>query len=201
MNEKLHSVFGEDRLSSRQVDEMIGLAKGIAADGKINFAEAEFLQKWLSQNLHITDHPLVRTLYARVSEMLGDGSLDVSETVELLDTLNRLSSRDFELGEAMKATTLPLCSPAPDVTFLGSTFCFTGTFVFGNRKQCEEAVIKRGGNAGSLTAKTNFVVIGTYATDSWKHSSFGNKILKACEYRDKGYPISLVSEEHWHKFL
>ena len=114
------------------------MAKGIAADGKINFAEAEFLQKWLSQNLHITDHPLVRTLYARVSEMLGDGSLDVSETVELLDTLNRLSSRDFELGEAMKATTLPLCSPAPDVTFLGSTFCFTGTFVFGNRKQCEE---------------------------------------------------------------
>ncbi|MEZ5927715.1 MAG: hypothetical protein R3C55_04440 [Parvularculaceae bacterium] len=135
MNEKLHSVFGEDRLSSRQLTND-WLGEGDRRGRKDQFAEAEFLQKWLSQNLHITDHPLVRTLYARVSEMLGDGSLDGVKQQELLDTLNRLS-RDFELGEAMKATTLPLCSPAPDVTFLGSTFCFTGTFVFGNRKQCE----------------------------------------------------------------
>lgn len=80
-------------------------------------------------------------------------------------------------------------------------YCFTGTFNYGQRKHCEQAVKERGASAGSLTQKTNVLVIGVYATESWKHSSFGAKILKACDFRDSGLPISIVSEEHWTRHL
>jgi NAD-dependent DNA ligase len=201
MDEKFYNQVGVERISDRQIDELIGLAKGIVADGAINHLEVEFLQKWLAANLHITNHPMVRALYQRVDEILSDGIVDIDEKNELLDTLNSLSARDFELGESLKATTLPLCNPQPALTFPGQRYTFTGTFNFGKRNTCEKAVIELGAETGPITMKTKFLVIGTYATDSWKHSSFGNKILKACGYRDKGVPISIVSEEHWTGYL
>lgn len=193
---------GGDRLASRQIDELIGIARGLVADNVINVTEVEFLQRWLAANLHISDQPLVRVLYKRVIEMLSDGIVDEDEKSELLETLNEFSNRDIGgLGEILKSTTLPLDDPEPSLTFGGKRYCFTGTFNFGQRKECEQAVTKLGAECGSLTQKTNILVVGIYATDSWKHSSFGNKILQACAWRDKGLPISIVSEPHWVGFL
>jgi hypothetical protein len=45
--EFLNRVGGE-RISARQFDELIGLARGIGADGMLNQSEVEFLQKWLN---------------------------------------------------------------------------------------------------------------------------------------------------------
>lgn len=196
----LNSV-GRERISARQIDELIGLARGVALDGLITVAEAEFLQKWLAASAAITQQPLIKALYYRINEILHDGMIDEEERSELLDTLGRFSNRDFELGEVMKATTLPLCHPAPILEFKGRRYCFTGTFMFGQRKLCEEAVRERGAEAGSLTQRTNVLVIGTYATESWKHSSFGTKILRAVEWRERGIPISIVSEQHWIAFV
>lgn len=189
--------LGDDRITSRQIDELVGLARGVAADGDLNQAEVEFLQKWLAANVAISQQPLIRTLYGRINEVLADGVLDTDEKTLLLDTLNSFSSRDFELGEVLKASTLPLCDPVPSLTFPGQSYCFTGTFMFGQRKVCEGAVTERGGHAGGLSRKTDVLVIGAYATESWKHSSFGNKILQASQWRDEGISITIVSEQHW----
>ncbi|WP_034657852.1 BRCT domain-containing protein [Chelativorans sp. J32] len=201
MDPELILHVSHERLSGRQIDELIGLARGLAADGKINQQEVEFLQKWLAAHLHISGQPLIHTLYRRINEILADGIVDEDEKIELLDTLNRFSNRDFELGETLKSSTLPLCNPAPHIEFEGQRFCFTGTFNYGQRKDCERAVEERGGVPGSITQKTNYLVIGVYATDSWKHSAFGNKILKAAEFRDAGHPVRIVSEEHWVRHL
>jgi NAD-dependent DNA ligase len=201
MDDKSYNRLGGDRITSRQIDELIGIARGLVADERINQAEVEFLQKWLAANAEISDRPVVRVLYARVNTMLADGIVDEEEKAELLDTLNQFASRDFELGEVLKSTTLPLCNPAPTLAFPGRLYCFTGTFNYGQRKYCEQAVSDRGGIAGGLSQKTEFLLIGAYATESWKHSSFGNKILKACEWRDQGTPIAIVSEEHWRAYL
>jgi NAD-dependent DNA ligase len=192
---------GGKRIADRQIDELIGLARGLVADGQIVQAEVEFLQKWLAANMAVTDVPVIRTLYARVADMLADGVIDADEKAELLDTLHRFTMQDIELGETLKSTTLPLCNPAPSLVFSGWRYCFTGTFNYGKRKDCEDAVVKRGALVGSLSQKTRVLVVGIYATDSWKHSTFGNKIIEACEWRESGIPISIVSEDHWSKHL
>jgi NAD-dependent DNA ligase len=195
---KFYNQVGADRIGSRQIDELIGIARGLVADNQISQGEVEFLQKWLAANLHISDQPVIRMLYKRIAEMLADGLFDDDEKSELIDTLNQFSAHDIEgLGELLKSTTLPFDDPQPFLMFVGQRYCFTGTFNFGCRKECEGAVVKLGAEAGSLTKKTNVLVVGIYATDSWKHSSFGNKIKKACEWRDAGHSIKIVGEAHW----
>ena len=78
------------------------------------------------------------------------------------------------------------------------TFLFTGTCVFGTRRECQEQVELLGGvNARGVTKSLDYLVLGTYVTDSWVHESFGRKIEKAVEYRDSGVPIVIMSEEQW----
>src|SRR6266487_604227 len=163
--DEFYNRVGGDRITSRQIDELIGIARGLVADGQINQPEVEFLQKWLAANAIISDQPVIRVLYRRVNQMLADNVLDEEEKIELLDTLNSFSSRDFELGEVLKSSSLPLCDPPPQLTFIDQRYCFTGTFNFGQRKECEAAVERLGALAGSLTQKTNVSVVGIYATD------------------------------------
>jgi NAD-dependent DNA ligase len=193
----LHTAYGQARLDDRQINELIGLAHGIVADGTVNQAEAEYLQKWLAANGHVTENPIVNTLLHRVSLHLKDGILDASESEDLFDTLKAFTGGDFELGEIQKSTTLPLCKPAPAIEYAGNRFCFTGTFGYGQRKACETAVLDRGGSVGGISRKTNYLVIGIYATDSWLHSAYGRKIEEAASFRNQGHPVRIVGEEYW----
>lgn len=136
------------------------------ADGSINSSEVEFLEKWLVTNLAIAHQPLIATLYERVREILADGYVDADEGMDLLAALTAFTAEETALGEASKPASLPLCSPAPVLKFEGASFCFTGTFSYGQRKHCEQATIARGASCGSLTKRTDFLVIGAYATDS-----------------------------------
>lgn len=126
MDQHFLNHVGRERISSRQIDELIGIARGIAADGSLNQGEAEFLQKWLATNADISGQPLIRTLYDRVNEALRDGVLDNEESHDLLQTLNSFSNRDCELGKVLKSTTLPLCDPAPNLTFWRPQLLFHG---------------------------------------------------------------------------
>jgi NAD-dependent DNA ligase len=197
----LHRLFNRARMDDRLVNELIGLAHGIIADGAVNQAEAEYLFKWIVANAEQADNPVLKLLYDRVEKVLADGVLDPDEATDLLEALTRFCAGDFEIGETLKSTSLPLCEPAPALSFGGSTFCFTGTFAFGSRKDCEKAVIDLGGIPGSLTRTTRYLVIGAYATESWAHSSFGRKIEKAVDMRASGVPIAIIGENHWVEHL
>lgn len=70
MDERLLYQVSNDRIDSRQIDELIGLARGLIADGSINQAEAEFLQKWLAANGSVSSHPLLAALYNQLVEIL-----------------------------------------------------------------------------------------------------------------------------------
>lgn len=192
------SKFNKKRVTDRDVDTLIGLSKGLTADGKVDQAEAEFLLSWLVQSKSRSDNPLIENLLLKIEDMLSDGHLDDDESAELLAILNMVSGDQSELGELAKASTLPLCSPVPDLIFQDHSFLFTGTFAYGNRKACQAATESLGGRcAGSVNKNLHYLVIGSYVTDSWKHESFGNKIMKAVQYREDGVPISIISEEHW----
>jgi NAD-dependent DNA ligase len=194
---EIHRIFNRARIDDRLANELIGIARGLVADGKINQREAEYLQTWLAANEGLSQNPLIATLLHRVSHMLRDGHLDEGEASELFDTLHRFTGGDTVLGEINKASTLPLDQPAPPVQFAGRQFCFTGTFAYGTRAECEAAVANLGGSAGGLTQKTHYLVIGIYATDSWAHSAYGRKIEKALAMKAEGAPILIIGEQHW----
>lgn len=190
--------FNRKALQDRQVDTLIGLAKGMSADGEVNQAEAEFLMSWLVQNRDVSESPIIKNLLQKVAAMLEDGVLDEEESMELIGILRRIAGEPSEIGELAKTSSLPLDDPAPTMTFDGKKILFTGTCAYGTRRQCHGATEGLGGViASSVTKDLDYLVLGSYVTDSWAHESFGRKIEKAAQYRDSGLPLRIVSEEHW----
>lgn len=190
--------FNRKSIDDRQIDTLIGISKGLLADGKVDQSEAEFLYTWLIQSRQTSDNPVIINLLNRVDEMLKDGFLDREESAELLSILQRLIGEPSAIGELAKTSSLPVDAPAPKIIFENNHFLFTGTCVYGTRRDCEAAIESLGGiNANGVTKRLNYLVLGTYVTDSWVHESYGRKIEKAMQYRNDGVPIIIVTEEHW----
>jgi NAD-dependent DNA ligase len=200
-NPRLHVLYGHARLADREVDELIGLAHGLTADGTLVPAEIEYLEKWLVSHDAALGNPLVRKLLTRVDEILAHDTVNPEEAADLFKVLQSFAAGDLELGEALKSTSLPLDAPPPTINFQGERFCFTGTFTFGTRKECESAAATLGGVCGGLNRQTRYLVVGAYATDSWMHSAFGRKIENAVQMRSEGVPVAIVAEQHWAEYV
>ena len=190
--------FNRKNIQDRQVDTLIGLSKGVLANGEVDLKEAEYLYGWLFKNALATDNLVIHNLLEKVDAMLADSVLDATESTELLNILQKISADPSAVGELAKSTTLPINNPPPNIVFKGKRFLFTGTCAFGTRQQCHEATQSLGGViAMSVSKSLDYLVIGTYVTDSWMHESYGRKIEKAMNYRAPGVPINIVTEEHW----
>ena len=196
----LNQRYSAARISDRAIDELIGLSRGVMADGRVDQSEAEFLSRWLDRNRHVRSEWPANVLYVRISEMLSDSVLDHGEQQELLALLSDITgdgeSLQYEVSSL--ATKLPLSEPPPIVEFSSREFCLTGRFVFGTRKECENEVITRGGlTKKSPTKSTNYLVIGHLGSQDWIHSTHGRKVERAVQLADSGSGIYLVSEQHW----
>jgi len=191
------------RVADRQVDEIIGLCKGVLCDGAVNQSEAEFLLNWLENNRHAADKWPANVLYPRIQSMLEDGVLDNEEEQELLSLLVDITGQPgINVSGGVASTTLPFDDPAPRVSFHGEIFCLTGKFVAGPRRELEAAIATRGGKCKAAPCKkTTFLVVGEIGSRDWIHSSFGRKIEKAVELRDSGASIAIIPEERFFDYL
>ncbi len=187
----------------RAADELIGLCRGVLADGHVSSGEAQFIRDWIERHAHVaTEYPF-NYLYQRLASALSDGVLDPEEESDLLGTLTGLVGGETYMATrqqviASLATTLPICTPPPPVAFSESLFVVTGTFAFGPRSAVVAEIEKRGGEVRpNVTKKTTYLVIGEIGSQAWKHSSYGRKIEAAVAIRDEGAQLSIVTEPHW----
>jgi hypothetical protein len=186
------------RVQDRLIDELIGVCRGVIADGRVDEQEAIFLGQWIENHREIADRWPVNILYTRLVEMLKDGILNTEEEAELLATLRDLTGESALYQEPNRSTSLPLNRPAPVVEFAGKTFCLTGRFVFGSKVDCEETILEMGGDTVDLpTSETDFLVIGEMGSPEWVHTTFGRAIEHAIELREGGANLAIISEEHW----
>lgn len=194
--------FNTKPMADRQIDQLIGLAQGILADGIVTQAESEMLQSWLRTN-QATDNPYVARLLDQVERVLEDGVLDEDEGRELHDALMSWTGGGGLDGEESTSASLPL-DPNPRIVRIeGNIFVFTGTGVFGTRRMMQDTTIRAGGTVErNVTLRTNYVVLGTYVTSAWAHQSFGRKIEKAMRYRDDNVTgLCIVHEDDWRYAL
>jgi len=193
--------FNSARVQSRNMDELIGLSRGMLADGKIVQEEAEFLQRWLHQAQDMGDDPIYRILTSRLEMMLADDVLDADESQELLEMLQALTGDNGKPTNYRRPSHLPLNDPLPDIDFQDRGFTFTGVMAFGPRKECQALVTERGGKAlPGPSKKVHYLVIGTIANEHWAHSSYGRKIERALEIRESGHPLAIINEDHFISF-
>lgn len=141
----LNSRFNFGLRTDREINELIGLCKGMVSDGIVNQAEAEFLASWLTLNAEARNEWPANVLYERVRSMLIDGVFDENEEGELLGLLAKVAGGDAgRLNAHSLASGLPLDIPEPSIEIPGKQFCFTGKFLFGSRNTCHKEVTIRG---------------------------------------------------------
>ncbi|MFT5043613.1 MAG: NAD-dependent DNA ligase [Porticoccaceae bacterium] len=187
-----------NRVQDRLIDELIGVCRGVIADGRVDEKEAIFLGQWIENHREIADRWPVNILYSRLVEMLKDGILNSEEQGELLATLRDLTGESTLYQEPNRSTSLPLNKPLPEVDFENKTFSVTGRFVFGSKVDCEETIMEMGGHVTDMpSGDTDYLVIGELCSPEWVHTTFGRSIERAIELRDGGAEIAIISEEHW----
>ncbi|MBO6555388.1 MAG: BRCT domain-containing protein [Pseudomonadales bacterium] len=186
------------RIQDRLIDELIGICRGIIADGVIEESEAIFLGQWIENHRELAEKWPANVVYARVTEMLMDGVLSDEEQNDLLTTLRDLTGEGSPLQEPNQATSLPLTKPEPEVDFSGKEFCLTGKFVFGSVEDCEETIVEVGGQVvESPETGTDYLVIGEFCSPDWVHTTFGRAIERAVELQQGGAAIKIISERRW----
>jgi len=112
--------------------------------------------------------------------------------------LGQSRAREFELAHPATRTEDLLTYPLPILMFVGRTFVLTGTFRYGRKRACAEAVCALGASVGAaVTHDTDYLVVGSLGDKAWAYGFFGTKIEKAREQLEKGHPIAIISEDHW----
>ncbi|MCL2656126.1 MAG: BRCT domain-containing protein [Betaproteobacteria bacterium] len=185
------------RLVERDINQLLGICEFTLQDGHISQDDAESILEWLNNHRACLGTWPANVLFDRLHRMLSDGVLDDDEQGELLGLVMNIARPRTDDG-LIVPTALPLTSPAPKVVFKGRSFCFTGVFDFGSRANCQAAVAARGGiPQRGINRNLHYLVIGNIGTKAWKHTSFGEKIAKAVEYRNRGIPLAIIAEPHW----
>ena len=195
--------FGRDGaptndLDDYQVSTLLGLCRGLIADGKIDQNEADTLHTWLMTHEETIDNPVMTAFQRKLRDFTRREAERSNKNIELLQLLDGLVGGKTEVGECLRATTLWLDDPPPKVVFENRKFCLTGRFSYGKRSQCEEEIrARRGSCQSSPGKKTDYLVIGSYAEGTWIQSAYGRKIERAVALRADGSPIRIISEAHW----
>lgn len=207
--------LGAARLSSRDITELIGVCKGVLADGVVNPQEALFILNWLEDHRTVVDKWPADILYTTLDDFLEDGRLTSDEERDLVGLLVeitgvpiKVSMNDYYSNSGLEVprhertlntpTSLPIHEPPDGIRFEGMNFVLTGNFSLGPRRICEQAVLEAGGiTQKGVTKKTNYLVVGEVGSEAWAHSSFGRKIEKAVYLRGAGHEIFIVSEPIW----
>jgi hypothetical protein len=194
----------------REMDELIGICRGVLADGFIVERETRFLADWARKNQEVLQVWPARDLAMRLERILLDGTVSKEESEELklflekmtgetptsLEKMNRVS-----IENSQSATSLPIDDPAPEIEFVERSFCFTGKCLSGTRAWCINEISLRGGEC-KPAEQCDYLVVGSLGSRDWAHSSHGRKIEAAMKRKShsNAWP-KIVAESRWIKFI
>lgn len=189
---------------SKVIDRLSGICEGILSDGIVNQQEAEFFAAWVRENSVYEPVWPMTDILARVNRILADGVVDDEEREELRTIMVDICGQREQVDpRQVLSTRFPLDDPEPPLVFEGRNYHITGRFAFGTRMKVFERLVKLGATAtdNPPCRSAHYLVIGTFASRDWIHTSHGRKIERAVELRNANTGIAIVSEEHWRSCL
>ena len=174
-----HSKIYNDATLSIQI--LQGILKGIVCNEEIRVSEIGNLQIWLEENDYLNGVYPYDKIYNIVSKTMEDGYLSEEEKQQLF----------HEFDEVLHPVQ---CCKGLDLK--DKTFCLTGDFKSGTKKQIEDKIIAKGGiKKTGVSAKLDYLFVGGLGSEAWKYGNIGGKIAKAQELQQKGKGIQIISED------
>lgn len=196
----------------RTISEAMGMMRGILADGTINQAEAEFLQRWLVATADTKSDPIFDRLQRLLTaSLLSHDAFQEHENAILLELLAISGGNEIT---ASPNTSLPsttfFTSPPPPVDH-NARFVFTGRFAYGKRKDVATKVIEHGGSCDWewpdampirntedwKPSNKRYLIVGSNSSNEWATPAFGRKIEAFVRDSSRDPNAYIISEQHW----
>lgn len=185
----------------RDVEVLNGIFHGILADGIVKDIEVFELEKWLSENEHLTKLHPYDEVYSIVKTILNDRQIDEDERKRLKSFIyDFVELANSEIDQQIKdeISEIPLhgiCTINPEITFEGKLFCLSGNFEHGEKQYIEDLIKIAGGKIKPNFVKgIDYLIVGSLGERSWAYNSYGTKIAKALKLQKEGGSIAIVHE-------
>jgi len=180
-----------------RINEFLGLLKGVCADSKLDLSEIDAIEHWIDSNADLAVKFPVEPVYDRIRAVKSDGIIDQTEHEDLHSLLRDLTG-EGQKNDIHGSVASVFSDTIDGFDHLDQNLCFTGKFLFGTRKQCEEKARALGAKTASgVSQKVSVVVIGTVTSRDWRFDNFGRKIELALELRKRYGLPTILSEEQW----
>lgn len=187
----------ERRRIEQGIAEMLGIVRGVIADGAVSADEVQNLVAWARENPDVARQWPANLLAKHLEQIVRDGRVDSRERRRLAALLLQVGQDPAGMTFAL-ATDLPIDRPPPPIEFEGRTFVFAGEMAYGSRRGCEREVTELGGTCErAVTRRTDYLVIGSISASDWRQRAFGSMVDEVAQQRARGARIAIVSEEHW----
>lgn len=181
--------------------ELVGVVRGIVADGVVSPDEAAHLARWTRESPEIAARWPANMLARRLESIVRDGRVDARERRHLEAVLGQLAQNPGWMGFSL-ATDLPVDRPEPPVVFPARNFVFAGEMAYGPQRACEREVVELGGSCErTVSRRTDYLVLGSLSASDWAQEGFGAQVDEVVQLRARGVRIAIVSEEHWANAL
>lgn len=190
---------------SEESDKLLleGLCKGVIANRKLTDSEIRYASWWLGQNGMLRSRFPGKELYLLMEKILEDGVITEDERDELAAAIQLYTGDPLSIGVTDGMSTLFPVDKNPTIDLPGRSVCFTGQFLSGTRKQCEDMAIALGATPRkSVTKDLDYLVIGALSSRDWRYSNHGRKIEKVMDYRANGKTkAQIIHEENWAEHI
>lgn len=167
---------------------LYGIVDGIICDDKIVEDEILKLNRWLENNDNLFEEYPYNKISTIIKNVLKDGIISKSEKTNLLtDLKNILTPPEKEVDS---------------VALQGKTFCLSGEFRCGSKTEVKTKLENLGAiSKNGVSAKVDYLFVGSLGSEAWKFGKIGGKIAKAQELQEKGSRIQIVDEDNLLKII
>lgn len=166
------------------LQELQSLLEAIIADGMVTLVEFSALKAWMENHRDLQGNYPFDRVFNALDQVLQDGKITPDELEELQilfsDFVDPVKSRGCH--DEIKSIS-------------GKHVVVTGDFEYGSRSEVCALIEAAGGiNDRGVKKATDYVIVGSKGSDSWKTGNYGGKIQKAMELKDKGVIIEIIEE-------
>jgi len=198
--------FIYDETTRKKMAELIELCEKSLIDDDLDVFELTQIVHYMEENAENIHAEPFYELVENLAKIINGSNKTVTDK-ELNEAkkviLKYLETKPKSLyDEVIKTEYGFLDDPAPEVIFKDKTFILTGIFTIGERNKVAKMILERGGmTAKCVTRSVDYVVLGEVASSAYSHGNYGTKIDEAIELKKHGVNISIISENHFIKFI
>ena len=190
-------------ITTSSIQFLLGMIHGIMADQVLSDEEIRNLKLWLDHNDFLRGTYPFDEIDSLVHTILEDNIITedernlltafLSTVIEYKDSRNLCDADFAALREQYSIS--GICSFCPEISFEGKLFCFTGQSYRGTRAELVKEIEALGGEfRSSVSAKTDYLVVGNAGNPCWAFSCYGRKIEQAVALRKEGAKVQIINE-------